>query len=104
MRPTGYDLRPHQVLDMVHGDTDHSRQKRRPMIVYRRDDGEAYALGFREDVNLWKGRGYRSMGTVAFIRDRMAEAQEEGVQEESVTWFLLNDVGREGQNQREEDR
>ena len=37
------------------------------------------------------------MGTVAFIRDRMTEAQEEGVQEESVTWFLLKDVEREDQ-------
>jgi hypothetical protein len=80
---------------MVESGEDHAQHEGRPAIVYRRDDGEAYALGFREDVNLWKGRGYRPMGTVAFIRDRMAAAEEEGVQEESVTWFLLKDVERE---------
>ena len=94
MRPKGRDLKPHQVLAMVESDKDHCEHEGRPVGVYRRDDGEAYALGFREDVNLWKGCGYRSMGTVAFIRDRMGEAQEEGVHEESVTWFLLNDVER----------
>ena len=54
-------------------------------------------MGSREDVNLWKGCGYRPHGDRAFIRDRMAEALEEGMQEESVTRFLPNDVEWEEQ-------
>ena len=97
MRPQGRDLKPHTVLAMVESDRDHSVHEGRPVSVYRHETGEAYALGFSEESTLWAHPGYSPMGTVAFIRDQMAAAQEVGLKEDSVPWYLLNDVEREEQ-------
>ena len=54
--------------------------------MYRRDGGKTYALGFRQEFHLWAQAGYRPMGTVVFIRERMQVAQEKGVKEDSIPW------------------
>ena len=62
MRPAGRDLSPRQVLDTVQSGADHSQHEGRPVSLYLCDGGVAYAQGFRQDVNLSKGCGYRPMG------------------------------------------
>ena len=81
MRPAGRDLRPHQVLEMVESGPDNSQHEGRPITVYRRDDGEAYALGLREDVNLAEAgqSGRRHQGRSAvLILDGAWDPEQQG--------------------------
>ena len=64
-------------------------------VVYRRTDGCVYFLGLKEDRLLWKECGYQYMGPMPFIRKRMEHAEEVGVRELSIPWYLLTDVEKE---------
>jgi len=89
--PQGRLLAPEMVLTMVQADGDVRG------VVYRRDDGRQYALGLKDDRLLWRDGGYRTMGSIPFIRDRYATAERTGVREKSLVWYLLTDVEREMQ-------
>lgn len=95
MLPQGQQVTPERVLELVESDEDASELEGRPVAVYRRQDGQVYFLGLRDDMPQWKQRGFSCMGPVAFLRKRMETAQTTGVQDDSVAWFLLTDVERE---------
>ena len=63
-------------------------------VIYRHEDGKAYALGRKCDWDLWKQVGYQGMGGVDLIRDLLQSAEKTGIKEKSIAWYLLCDVER----------
>jgi hypothetical protein len=68
--PQGKGLTPHEAMSIATGDGEP------PSVLYRRGDGEVYFLGLKADRCRWKQRGFRFMGSVPAIRQRLAEAGE----------------------------
>jgi len=101
MHPEGVDLTPRRVLAIVKGEDDlvlHPEDNGLPddaaMVIYRHEDGGAYALGRKCDWELWKQVGYQAMGSVDLIRELLQSAERSGIKEKSIAWYLLCDVER----------
>ena len=88
MEPQGRHLTARQVLRMVETGEDPDRG-----VLYRRQDGRIY--GLKHDRPLWRECGYRYMGSIPFVRQRVKAARKLDVREESIAWYLLTDVERQ---------
>ena len=65
-----------------------------PGVLYRRRDGRVYFLGNRVDRLMWRDRGYQSMDSIPFVRDRVEFARKHGVRDRSIASHLLTDAER----------
>lgn len=84
--PQGRALTPHESVDLVTG----SGEPRG--TLYRRKDGEVYYLGLRADRLAWRERGFRCLGSIAYVRACLDRARLAGVRERSTAWYLLTDA------------
>ncbi len=89
--PPGIFLSPQKVLHQVETDA-HTEGP-----FYRHRTGRLYAVGLREDRDLWKQAGFQLMGSVALLRRMFEVAQHQGVRDKSLVWYLLSDVEQETQ-------